>query len=261
VRQAGRQAGRKAGTQTRITGHFFAHIHTRTRTNTHTHIHTVELMSTASYACTRDVNRFILMHVHTLTHLTHTIVCRAIIHDTSAREREREGERERDVRHTRRCCKLGKGLRGHRTGEEDDEEEDFMYTKQERGGRGGRDTRERVLRYFVFLQHRLVGGEGGVEREGNVGCVEKGEGGREFPRNTNAMCRCKKTETEPRAWLSFQSLCAGDALSLSLNHSKPAPRMSKCHKVAIQVQVSMCAYVRVCVRLLQSTVLITKLLA
>jgi hypothetical protein len=50
-----------------------------------------------------------------------------------ARERERERERERDARHTRRCCKLGKGLRGLRTGEEDDEEEDFMYTKQERG--------------------------------------------------------------------------------------------------------------------------------
>ena len=59
----------------------------------------------------------------------------------------------------------------------------------------------------------------------------------------------------------IQSLCAGDALSLSLSHSKPAPGMSKCHKVAIQVQVSMCAYVRVCVCLLQSTVLITKLLA
>jgi hypothetical protein len=70
-----------------------------------------------------------------------------------------------------------------------------MYTKQERGGRGG-DTRERVLRYLVFLQHRLVGGEGGVEREGSVGCVEKGEGGREFPRNTNAMRRCTKPSPE-----------------------------------------------------------------
>jgi hypothetical protein len=104
VRQAGRQAGRKAGTQTKINGHFFAHIHTRTRTNTHKHIHTAELMSTASYACTHDVNRSILMHVHTLTHLTHTIVCRAIIHDTSARararERERERERERCKAHT-----------------------------------------------------------------------------------------------------------------------------------------------------------------